>query len=53
MPISSKLGFTKAHYTLKPTSDVVNYDPNAVVGDGSMGQSGGVTTSAGSYGGKK
>ena len=53
MPNTSKLGFTKQHYTTKPPQTPVNYDPDAKVGNGSMGNSGGVTTSAGSYSGKK
>ena len=53
MPISSKMGFTKSHYIHKPQQDVVNYDPDAIVGNGSMSQNGGVTTTAGNYGGKK
>jgi hypothetical protein len=52
MPTSSKLGFTKQHYTMKPVNHPVNYDPNAVVGNGSMGAKSGVTTSNGSYGGQ-
>jgi len=28
MPNTSKLGFTKQHYTLKPPQAPANYDPN-------------------------
>jgi len=56
MPGTSKMSFTAAAqgYTIAKTNTMsVIGGAGEKVGDGSMGNSGGVTTSAGSYGGKK
>jgi len=55
MPTSSKMGFTKQHYIMKPTQSVINYTPDQKVGDGSMSSVPNNSTgaSASSYGGKK
>jgi hypothetical protein len=53
MPISSKLGFTKSKYTVKPQNAPANYDPeNVAIKSADDNSSGGQSQSQGSSQGK-